>query len=382
MRWWLRPRVVFSALAVIIIVAILVAPPQDVGTDEPHLTTYSRAPNGASGVHDLARRLGWPVERRLDAFRTVLDSTVVYAVLAPPVELTAGEVGMLMTAVRAGAGLIALPRADTPLADSLGMRRSRRAFAGVTTSSDPHYAELYDLEVHHVLEVTRPLPADTSVLLRGWRPADQGGRPIVVVSPVGRGRVVALADPRLLMNDVVRDSGKAVLPVRVLEAASRASFPTVVFAEFHQGFGRHASLTRTLARGFVETGPGRALGVLCVAAVLLLLALGARPVPPRPRLRIERRSALEHVSALARAYEEAGATRTVTRHLLRGLRRRRITGHRALSDADLLRGLAGRHPAVAPAVESVLAARDQKVSPERLLEVGRAVATIERTIYE
>lgn len=381
-RWWFRPRVVFSALAVVIVAGILVAPAQDVGTDQPHLTTYSRAPNGASGLHDLASRLGWPVQRRLDAFRGVVDSTVIYAVLAPPLDLTAGEVGVLMAAVRAGAGLIALPRADSPLADSLGIRQSKRAFAGVTTSSDPQFAELYDFELNYVLEVTRPLPVDTSVLLSGRRPSGRNQRPIVFARPLGRGRVVALADASLLVNDMMRDSGKAVLPVRMLEAASPAPFATIVFAEFHQGFGRHASLTRTLARGLVSTGAGRALGVLCVAAVLLILVAGARPMPPRPRHRIERRSALEHVSALARAYEQVGATRTVARHLLRGLRRRRIAGHRALSDTDLLRTLAARHPAVGPAVESVLAAREQKVSPEQLLEVGRAVATIERTIYQ
>ncbi len=405
--WWLRPRVVFSALLTVVIVAVLVAPSTDIGADDAHLTSYSFAPNGARGFHDLAHRLGWRVERRLDPFRSGADSTAVHAVLLPPIDLTSGEVGVLLDAVRAGAGLIVIPAPGSPIADSLGVRQSRRSVSPISTTlsvppgrpadstkfdlqrtvypkaaQSEHFAELYDLELHHVLEIVRPLPARTISFLDGRRLSDSGRRQIVAGYPLGRGRIVVMADPRIIVNDRMRDTGFAELPVRALEWVSPASGARLVFAEYHQGFGRHASLTRAVGSAIVSTPLGRAVGVLGVAALLLLLSRAIRPIPPRPRERIERRSPLEHVTALARAYEQVGATRTAVRSLVRGLRRRRIVGRRTVPDADLLRALAARHPAISAEVERVVAATDAPVSPSELLVVGRAIATIERTIHQ
>lgn len=401
--WWLRPRVVFSVLAVIVVIAALTTPRAEVGSAEPRLTSFSYAENGARGLHDLAARLGWQVERRLEPFRGPIDSAATYAVLYPPIDLTAGEVGVLLAAVRAGAGLIVVPVSGTPIADSLGLRQSARSMAPVMTTGSPVTrdsdddrdstppgsrdpgaidAGLYDYELFHVLEATRPLPSDTVVMLHGHRLSDAQRRPVVLGRTLDRGRVVALADPRILLNDTVRDSGLAELPIRMIEWASGGTGGPLVFAEYHHGFGRHASMTRALAQGFVHTPIGRALGVLGIAGLLLLLALGMRPMPVRARARVERRSPLEHVTALARAYEQVGATRTAVRHLIRGMRRRRTVGRRGVGDAEMLRALASRHPAIAPDVERVIAASDHPVAPTELLAVGRAIATIERTIYQ
>ena len=405
--WWLRPRLVFSALLLIVVIAVLVAPTTDAGSDEPYLTSHSFAANGARGFHDVAGRLGWPVHRRLEPFRGDVDSTSTYAVLMPPIDLTSVEVSALLSAVRKGAGLIVIPVRGSPMADSLGLRPSRRSTAPVSIdrradAGDPGdsaaadhgrgsprtvresdgFDALYDMELHHVLEATRPLPSATVTFLEGRRLSDSPTRPIVLGIPMGRGRIVAIADPRILLNDTMRDSGFAELPVRLLEWLSPGRQVPLVFAEYHQGFGRHASLTRTVGRGLAYTPVGRALGVLSIAALLFLLTKAIRPMPPTSRERIERRSPLEHVTALARAYEQVGATRTAARNLVRGLRRRRIVGRRAVPDADLLRSLAERHPAISAEVERVVSATGTPVSPSELLAVGRAIATIERTIYQ
>ena len=405
--WWLRPRVVFSALVVVVVLAILVAPTTDIGVDEAHLTSYSFAPNGVRGFHDLAHRLGWPVVRRLEPFRDAAETTAVHAVLLPPIDLTSREVGVLLDAVRAGAGLIVIPARGSAMADSLGLRQSSRSVTPISTTAaeDPddedasaradlqrtavamapdseHFAELYDLELHHVLETTRPLPATAVSFLDGRGLSDSAFRRIVVGFGLGRGRITVLADPRIVLNDRMRDTGFAELPVRLLEWVSPAPGAPLVFAEYHQGFGRHPSLTRAVGEGLAGTPPGRAVAVLGVAALLLLLSQARRPMPPAARERIERRSPLEHVTALARAYEQVGATRTAVRSLVRGLRRRRIVGRRSLPDAELLRALSARHPAISGEVERVVAASDAAVSPSELLAVGRAIATIERTIYQ
>ena len=405
--WWLRPRFVFSALATVVVIAVLLAPSAEMGTDEPYLTSYSFARNGARGFHDIAARLGWRVERRLQPFRGSVDSVATYAVLMPPIDLTSAEVSALLGAVRAGAGLIVIPATGSPIADSLGLRQSRRSGSAISTTwatdsqdvadstgaglakeprddapDDEDYAALYDLELRHVLETTRPLPDSTVSFLSGRRLGESAKRSIVLGRTLGRGRVVAVADPRLLLNDRMRDSGFAELPVRLLEWLSPQQRGPVIFDEYHQGFGRHASLTRTVGRGLVHTPAGRAIVVLGVAALLLLLSRAIRPMPPRPRQRIERRSPLEHVTALARAYEQVGATRTAARSLVRGLRRRRIAGRRAAPDADLLRALAERHPGISAEVDRILVATETPVPASELLAVGRAIATIERTIYQ
>ena len=76
----------------------------------------------------------------------------------------------------------------------------------------------------------------------------------------------------------------------------------IVFDEYHHGFGTHANTRAVTVRALTRTGAGRTVLQLALAGLLLLLALGVRPVKPQPRHSIERRSALEHVGALARAY--------------------------------------------------------------------------------
>jgi hypothetical protein len=96
----------------------------------------------------------------------------------------------------------------------------------------------------------------------------------------------------------------------------------MVFDEYHQGYGAHPGTMRAIALYLSRTPSGHALGQVLLAGLVVLLALGPRALPPRDTERVERRSPLEHVSALASAYEQVGATRTAASRLLRGVRRR------------------------------------------------------------
>jgi hypothetical protein len=144
--------------------------------------------------------------------------------------------------------------------------------------------------------------------------------------PLGRGRVVVLSDPDLLRNDVIRvcNWGADVAVVRMLEYLRTGPVPRrlMIFDEYHQGFGAHPGTMRAIALYLSRTPSGHALGQVLLAGLVLLLALGPRALPPRDTERVERRSPLEHVSALASAYEQVGATRTAANRLLRGVRRR------------------------------------------------------------
>ena len=218
----------------------------------------------------------------------------------------------------------------------------------------------------------------------GRRARRSAFHPVAIGRPYGRGRVVAVADPDWLRNDVIRVCKWNAAPsaVRMAQYLSPDRAVPFVFDEYHQGYGRTASVPRAMRRALSETPPGRTLLQVLVASLLLLAAAGARPIAPRGRERAERRSPLEHVGALARAYEQIGATRIATRRLVRGLRRR----HRHLfvrgraSDADFLRAIAQRHPALAADVGRITVALDRPVTHQEFLEVGRAVAEIERAI--
>jgi hypothetical protein len=207
--------------------------------------------------------------------------------------------------------------------------------------------------------------------------------PAAIGFPVGAGRVVALADADLLRNDVIRICrwGLGVSAVRELEWVSRGARPVLVFDEFHQE-EPEGSGTWTVAWAFLtDTAPGHAVLQAIVAGLILLVALGIRPVVPRAPERIERRSALEHVEALARAYAQAGATKVATRRLLRGLRRRHAHGvWRAASDERFLDAVAQRHPAVTADTRTLLDAAGRSLTPAELLAVGQAVDHIDRTL--
>jgi hypothetical protein len=126
----------------------------------------------------------------------------------------------------------------------------------------------------------------------------------------------------------------------------------IVFDEFHQGYGEQRGTMSAISRYLVGESSGRLLFQLLAAGLLLLLAAAPRLIPPHDPEHVERRSPLEHVDALGRAYARVGATRSATARLVRGVRRRlaggsaRITGEvsddafldRALRDAPALRG--------------------------------------------
>jgi hypothetical protein len=120
---------------------------------------------------------------------------------------------------------------------------------------------------------------------------------------------------------------------------------------------------------------------LALAGLVLLLAIGPRLLPPRPAERIERRSPLEHVDALARAYRAIGASRTATSRLVHGVRRRveHALGFRAASSGDdaFLAWAEQRVSARTSDVALIRRALAQPVSRRDLEAVGAALTRLE-----
>jgi hypothetical protein len=380
---------IWVALTGIIILALLFAPDIDYGRGELHLTTYSAGPHGARGLFETVQRLGWPAERRLTPVRDTLPANATYLILSPPIPPSSRETGMILDAVRRGARLVVIPSRGTALADSLGMVvGSGYAFDGMTSLADGAPETLsHDVRMRHWLE---PAGEDTTEISGGFeelllvRPRRGQLRPAVGSIGVGSGRIVLIADPSFLANGELRQGDAALLAVRLLEWLEvGAGRTTLVFTEWHHGRGVHPSAMAVLTEAIFHTAPGRALLVLLLAGGCLLIAMGARPIAPEPIGRIERRSPFEHVDALSRAYEQIEATKIATRHLVRGVIRRRSAGTGPVRrEQDFLNGVQERHPHLAPHVQLLVRALDTKLPPADFVRIGEAVHTIERTLTQ
>jgi hypothetical protein len=416
----LRPRIALSIIAGLIIVVALLTPEATGGrTGDARLTTRSTDPQGAAVLYELAGRLGWRPSRRSTDSVALGDSASVHVVLDPPIPFSATETHQLLDQVRRGAGLVFVLGAG-PLADSLGLgSRVPRAGSVIGTAqilvsiSGPLVAEDTTSCGRHaegILSAGLPFWPDkqTHILALRWKgPQPQGSRvlatvrtvngfagnelPAAIGFPLGRGRVVVAADPDLLRNDVLRVCrwGADVAAVRMLEYAS-ADAPNggrrerLVFDEYHQGYGDQPGTMRGIVTYLGRTPSGHLLLQFAAAGLLLLFAAGPRLLPPRPAERIERRSPLEHVDALARAYRAVGATRTATTRLVHGVRRRvehTLGGQSgATSDETFLAWARDRAPARAADVDVIRQALARPISRRELETVGQALRRLESSL--
>jgi hypothetical protein len=403
----LRPRGIFALLALLIVAAVLFTPEPDIGSGSMRLTTYGADAYAARGIHDVMARLGWKVERRRGLLRAPLDSTAVYAILDPPMPVSATEVGTLLAAVREGASALVVPASGSALADSLGVRQSGEFLSRLPVveqdddgSGDDAAAAIAEaaLNVGTFDRYLRPVPrseedttpafpqraeALVSVHTRTRRDTAETTRPAIMALHIGRGRVLAIADASFLRNGVLRDGDAAVLAVRIFEWLSPDRTAPVVFDEYHQGFGDQDGMLDVVRDALLHTAVGRGFLQLVAAGLLLLLVYGVRPIAPFARRTIERRSPLEHVGALSRAYEQIGATRLATRRLVRGLRRRRPMGvASSLDDDAYLALLRTRKPELEADVALVHSALHTPLPAADWVNVGGAIHNIERTIAQ
>ena len=393
---WLRPVIVLPVLGLLLVVAVILSPSGLANTDT-RLTTYSTTPFGARALYDVLGRLGWHVLRRRRVFRAPVDSTGTYLILSPPLDLSATEVSALLDAVRRGATIVVSPDAGSPLSDSLRIRRTRfdqdlEVLRSDTTDvSDPASALIaaavnaggfsrYLRPVARSERDTEPVfPPDTATLLRVR--ADSGrARPAIMTRRLGKGTAVIVAELAFARNDNVRDTTGMILAVRLLERAGIDRSHRLVFDEYHQGFGDAASMPAAIDQALFGTPVGRAAVQALIAGLILLLAVGIRPVAPRERPSIERRSPLEHVGALRLAYEQIQATRLATSRLVRGLRRRHPLGAGALTDDAYLSLVAQRVPVAANDVALLQRALTRQMVPDTWVAVGGAIDHIERAI--
>jgi len=386
----LRPAVALPVLAVIVVVVALFTP-EPVERGRGDVSTYSRTESGGRLAYDVSSRLGWRVGRRLAPLDTATEARVVHVVLAPREDIGVSETHHLLESVRRGGALIASVD-EGALADSLRVATGGRLGRFVGSAEHDDCGETHERRggifatppVIGSIVWHRPQPAGlvtfANVVLR-----QRETLPAVVGFGLGRGRVVLASDPEIFTNDVVRvcQWEADVVLARVLEFArddTGTRRTTLVFDEYHHGYGTHPGSVRAIGQYLARTPSGHLFVQLVFAGLVLLLAVAPRPIVPRDPERIVRRSPLEHADALAHAYGEVGAARTIVARLVDGLRRRvgRFVGLVNADNESFLDVLATTRPAVGEDVRRVRGALDNGASTRELVAVGAALRRIEQ----
>ena len=333
-------------LAGVLVVGYLARPRGQRATDVRR-SSLRTTPDGvaalARGIDSLGRRTVPRITPLVEA-DSVRGTVVLLQSRLPP---TPREVRALLDAVRAGGTLLYAPpylvrRArtlQTSLMDSLGVRFRLRQVNEVLRDENLPGAAWSD----HPLTAALPPPRPTAhgLRIRGEEVDADSARVRVVERlmmvvdsddstwiaaaqlPLGEGRVVIFSDAAPLSNEHAGDDPLAVLAVRAaLVHTSEAD--TVFFDEFHQGISGHNTSAQVLTGFFLDSPGGRTLLQLVAVCFLILACAGLRFGAPTTAVAPpdqERRSPLEHVSALGDLYRKAGASNTAALLLLARLAR-------------------------------------------------------------
>lgn len=379
----------------IVVIAVALLTPEEAATSGRDMSTFSTGPTGASIALELADRMGWKTERRIVPLDSANRARRVDVVLAPSMSLGSHEVHRLLENVRSGGGLIASLDGDDELADSLGVDGGRGVALLDATGTDCTEDRLSAARVLTIppdaRDVEPPkIPARDVTTLLSATPR-RGVAPVrgAIGFPLGSGRVVVVGSSSVFGNSAIRycrwDADVALARMLAYVRPPSDAHPTIVFDEFHHGYGVHGGSLRAATVYLGRTSSGHFLAQALVAGLLLLLAKAPRPLPPRGEGEgpIQRRSPIEHAEALGRAFEDVNATRTAAARLLGGVRRRvgrSVAISSSAADDQFLNAVERANPSLSPAVRQIRVALEQPVPSQQFLLVGAALEQIERAL--
>jgi len=379
------------------------AAPSDAMTD-PRLSVFLQGPNGASGFAEILRRFDVEVDHfKRPLFHIADDSQSVatdewVAVLDLMAEPQGREREQILRHVERGGGLLAAgstglescfgleigdvretsqgrdqaaaPELDLPGEDPLFYDAPRRAYGWIEDEeeSDDDCAVLG-------LASSVPLLRTTTGDVIAWRFTFAGG-----------GRAILLAEASYLSNEALRNTqvGLIVVPWVLDEHPQR-----FIFDEYHQGFGERGSIFAATWSWMTGSPVGWGLLQLVFAGLVLLLAVSIRFGPALQVIQRERRSPMEHLTALAVGLERAGGHTAAVRLIANGLRRRLSRSgqvvHRTQDDVHQwlsALGLASRGKGAQAAVARLSARVRSTNNTNDVLEAAQAVEDVWEALRE
>ncbi len=309
-------------------------------------STYLTGPYGARGWATALERMGVTVGRHRRR-EPPSPPPPMLALLDPSQPISSWSAAQLMNLADSGTELLAAGQGARALMECVGWS-TQHVIPGPATDSS-------SLRINAILVRTGPgfEGADSSddgtapacarqVVSSGFLLFARDSEPAAVrLRLASGGRITLVADGTLFSNAAVRDTRAGEFALGLV--AGRVS--RVVVDEAIHGYGPGGAMLSS-ARGWLRGSPAR--WTLVQLAVLLLLGLAAAairfgPVVPLPRRR--RRSALEHVRALATAMSAARGHQVAVTAMVQGLHRR-LGRQGELPRAEQDQWLAGLEPAM------------------------------------
>ena len=360
------------AVVALVITAIggIVAPAaSDVDTGT---SSFSAGPLGTKAAYLTLRELGYTVERSHEALAGLhLDAANTVIVLSGAVPPSAGDMRMVQRFLEEGGTVMAMGPTGARV---LGVPAREAIDMAMPFGDVKTYARLGVSPVSAGADSVT-MPED----LTGVQPPAAGqpiygetDRPVITVSPVGKGLAIWMAAATPLTNAHVADAGNLQFLLNVVGGPGRKR---VLFDEHYQGF------TRSLwsyAAGTPLPWITLQLGLVAMAA---FLTFSRRFGPVRVPATDPRTSPMEFVDMLGSLYQRAGAPASAVAAARTRLRRTLASacGVPATSeDAALARTAAARLGRQAEAIADLLAeteraSADPDLDPKRALALTRSL---------
>ena len=358
-----RPLLWVAVILFFALVVGYIARPQGQRATDVRRSYFRTTPDGVAALARGIDRLGRTAEPRITPLVDADPVRGTLVLLKPAVFPSPREVNALLDHVDAGGTLLYAPRylerdeetVQTSLMDSLGVSFRWRPLVERVRRDSLQHPEWGDHRLTEDLPAPRPLihgfrvggdDSDTvSTRVRSVRrlmrvqDSDEDEWFGAAELALGEGRIVVFAETEPLSNERAGYHPLAVLAVRAALAYT-SEVDTVFFAEYHQGIRGFRTRAEVLTDFFLGRPGGRTLLHLIAVCFLILVCLGLRFGAPAPGVAPpdrERRSPLEHVSALGDLYRKAGASNTAALRLLSRLARAaRHPPPRTRAEADAL----------------------------------------------
>jgi Domain of unknown function (DUF4350) len=314
--------------------------------DSPEHRTDSDAANGSSALPQLTSALGRQGTVLQDDFAVGPELDELF-VLTPTRPFSAAETRRLRAWVSRGGVLVyAAEDGDPALDGALGVRRRGLPVSGDAAGAGPMLSGVARVSGAAAVRPFAPTTGQVGLL----RSAQ--GAVTAYEEPVGRGRLVVLADPLPLCNGYLERADNGRFASDLISLAPTGG--QVGFDEHHHApIGIESPVTGLLSSTW---GAGISWAVVVVFAGLALR--GRRFGPRLQRPGVQDRSTADHVAAVGRLLAK-GRAAGVTSRLLVSATRRSLAGRYGL-------GAAG------PALDAALARR----APRQAAELARLEAEL------
>lgn len=344
----MRPRtevaIAFGVFAVLAIIALESGRRRRgvVDTDR-RASSFLAGPQGLRGMAEVIERTGGTVQRWRNSIQRLEPPTEgrrTFVVADPVVALRPDEVVILFAWSAAGGDLVVGGDRTAPVMRCLGFDTQVEVFdsSRVVAPSGRRAGWVHSV-LRTIGDSARTISAgpfalaketiacpDLTITGTDTLVGTEDGAPVAIlltrrergVAAAGERHILLLADMALLSNAGLRHPELPEYLLGTILARSR----TVVFDEYHQGFGPQGSLA-VAALAWSRSSPwGWLIWQAAVVGFLAFVSGAVRFGPLRAGIRRERRSPREHVKALATALAAARGHDVAIASLVRGLRRR------------------------------------------------------------